>query len=501
MKIKNKVSILFLVVGFLISAYFHFANINQKFIVGEDEIEGARIAVNSLLGFENPKFFGVIFLSSQPPLRALINIPFILIFGVKEWAIRFPHALFGFLTLPLLFFIAKELWGEREAIFTVIFYAVSGINSLNRLSLGWGLFIFLIILSFYALLKLLSSQKKIWLVLGTSSLILAFFTAIEAILFFIPFVGYLLLKRKYKSSLFTGVLFFLASFIYFFLWSFFPYLASRLGYLDFSFYKAGNIFHIFQRLSHVGAFNLWEIIRQYISYNSFVGFCFLLFCLIFSLFFRKKIKLGMVFHFFILHFLVWTFFFKNIMQHPMLDFPFLTLLAAPGFIYLFKTSKKVLKPFLCILFLLVTFSMAWYNYTFFIKDKGLDYEEIGIKTAGWYIRKNANQRDEFLSDESFGSRELSFYTGISESKTYLQDSKIRFFLIADPESNLGRLAKENLFLSVIVRVKGKDKILIYEKEARKEKPLVLDNEIYEGLFDQEYSYWRKRLSPTVLTFL
>src|SRR4030042_6585632 len=49
----------------------------------------------------------------KPALYSYIDIPFIAILGLTETATRLPSALFGTLTIPLLYYLVKELFPKE----------------------------------------------------------------------------------------------------------------------------------------------------------------------------------------------------------------------------------------------------------------------------------------------------------------------------------------------------------------------------------------------------
>ncbi len=67
------------------------------------------------------------FADYRAPLQTYLMIPSIAIFGLNEFAVRFPSAIFGSLAIILLFFLAKALFPKQEkvAIFASLFLAIS----------------------------------------------------------------------------------------------------------------------------------------------------------------------------------------------------------------------------------------------------------------------------------------------------------------------------------------------------------------------------------------
>ncbi|NES82023.1 MAG: phospholipid carrier-dependent glycosyltransferase [Moorea sp. SIO2B7] len=58
-------------------------------------------------------------------LYIFISVPFIKIFGLNEFGARFPAALIGILTIPILYYLAKEFFNQRVALIAALFLAIS----------------------------------------------------------------------------------------------------------------------------------------------------------------------------------------------------------------------------------------------------------------------------------------------------------------------------------------------------------------------------------------
>ena len=58
-------------------------------------------------------------------LFAFITIPFIKIFGLNEFAARFPAAFIGILTVLVLYYLVKECFGQKIALVAALFLAIS----------------------------------------------------------------------------------------------------------------------------------------------------------------------------------------------------------------------------------------------------------------------------------------------------------------------------------------------------------------------------------------
>lgn len=62
----------------------------------------------------------------KPPLYMYLSVPSVAIFGLNEFSARLPSAVFGFLTVPLIYFLAKILLKrESIALLSMLFFSIS----------------------------------------------------------------------------------------------------------------------------------------------------------------------------------------------------------------------------------------------------------------------------------------------------------------------------------------------------------------------------------------
>lgn len=105
------------------------------------------------------------------PLYMYLSMPFISIFGLNEFAIRFPSALLGSLTVLIVFLLAKEIFKNKNiASFSAFLLAMSPWGILpSRQVIQSTPAVFFLSLGFLLLLKGLSG-KKIMTILGAISI-------------------------------------------------------------------------------------------------------------------------------------------------------------------------------------------------------------------------------------------------------------------------------------------------------------------------------------------
>ncbi|MCL5019222.1 MAG: glycosyltransferase family 39 protein, partial [Patescibacteria group bacterium] len=138
---------------------------------------------------EYGKFLPIIFKSFgdyKPGLYVYLTVPSIAIFGLNEFSTRLPAAIFGSLTVLLIYFFIKEAFfltkekdrkfSETIALTTAILLAISPWH-LNFSRGAWEvtIMIFLLVLGFYLILKFLNTKKPAFFVFSIVVLILSLF--------------------------------------------------------------------------------------------------------------------------------------------------------------------------------------------------------------------------------------------------------------------------------------------------------------------------------------
>ena len=162
---KNKIDI-FVICLFLIFSPLFFYNLDGTSLVDFDEAWYAEIARNILV-HRQPfllSFNGVPYWDHPPLGFILIAISF-LIFGINEFAARFPSALLGFLSVILLYFIGKNLFNRIVGIGAGLML-LSSVWFIFRSRSGNfdTVFLFFYLLTFYSALKVKNSKNWIYLV-------------------------------------------------------------------------------------------------------------------------------------------------------------------------------------------------------------------------------------------------------------------------------------------------------------------------------------------------
>lgn len=139
----------------------------------------------------------------KPPLYMYLNIPTVAIFGLTPFAARLPSALFGFLTVPAIYFLAKWLFkGQNKnlsksvPIVSAFLLSISPWHlQFSRVGFEATVGLFLAVAAITAFLYGLSSKK--WLIASAFTLALSAYSY-HSERIFVPllFIGALLIWKK-----------------------------------------------------------------------------------------------------------------------------------------------------------------------------------------------------------------------------------------------------------------------------------------------------------------
>ncbi len=110
----------------------------------------------------------------KPPLYTYLTIPSVAIFGLNEFAVRFPSALFGVLTVIVTFFLVRELFGKNMALTASLFLAISPWHlQFSRVAFEANLALFFFILGIWSFLK--GTKEGKFLLLSSLALVASFY--------------------------------------------------------------------------------------------------------------------------------------------------------------------------------------------------------------------------------------------------------------------------------------------------------------------------------------
>ncbi|MDP3998011.1 MAG: glycosyltransferase family 39 protein [bacterium] len=147
----------------------------------------------------------------RPPLYTYLTVPSIAIFGLNEFAVRFPSAIVGVLTVIAAFFLGKKLF--RNTIIGILSALILALNpwhiGMSRVGIESNLSVFLVTLGVLFFLKGKGNPKLFFLSLLFFTLSLYAYTAN---LLFTPFIFlsliliYRPLGQKSKKTFFAAVI-------------------------------------------------------------------------------------------------------------------------------------------------------------------------------------------------------------------------------------------------------------------------------------------------------
>ncbi len=226
-------------------------------------------------GAKYPLFFRA-FGEYKNPIQIYATVPFIALFGLNEFSVRFTSAIFGTLTIIAIYFLTKKLLtktvakqsaNKMIALFAALFLAISPWHiHFSRTSLeGQTAFVFFTILGLYCFLK--SQKNKKLLFLSTITFVLAIYSYFPARIF-IPIFGFSILVLYIKFFLQNKKLTLLNFILLVFLLT--PLIQHSLSPSGFSRWNQVNIFS--QKLKDETIYK--HILNNYLSHFS-LDFLFL----------------------------------------------------------------------------------------------------------------------------------------------------------------------------------------------------------------------------------
>lgn len=522
-----------------LSLFFHLYNLGYGEF-SNDETIAATYTIYFLHGFIKPVYWGSLLIFPHPPLRILVNIPFVLLCGASETVMRLPHALFGGLATVPLYLSGRALYGHKTAILAGLMYAVSGTSAINSEAQGVGIYLFFVLLTFYFVINFVTTDHQQYegryILLASVSLILATYTYLEAVVFIFP-VAYMVFQKKRELTLKhpsirnAGIIYIAGLMTYFLIWSIMPTIAHNLGYINNP--SAGNLEHILERASGLFAFNVRLITVQYMQYNSIFMVLLLMVGIVAGgIFLRSTQSFQMNLLYVLPHLIVWTFLLKNIVFHVMYDFPLIALLAAAGLIALLdwlKTHNPALKQAVLVSGVVFIALSGWHHYLAHNQDvipfsrEYLVFGETtnrphrtGAKTAGYYIRKHSYDVTDqiFVYDNVLNA---NYYAGRLDKnhsiREGLADASIQTmadlkeaiakspnwpnvsFLVMNKDNHLiWDYATQNYLLEAVITEKGQPEKYIFNARKTADNdtlPLTMAAEQYDPQYDQEYTDWRQ----------
>lgn len=126
----------------------------------------------------------------------LLIVPFLTIFGIKVQSAVLPCVIFGALSVVLLYELTKDLLNMRAALFASVFFLFSSHWAMSTVLMSDVPALFFMLLSIYAFVKYINTQKPFFIYLFYSALGFACLIRYLSILVLIILGVYLIFNRK-----------------------------------------------------------------------------------------------------------------------------------------------------------------------------------------------------------------------------------------------------------------------------------------------------------------
>ncbi|NIO20371.1 MAG: phospholipid carrier-dependent glycosyltransferase [Candidatus Aenigmarchaeota archaeon] len=197
-KKKEKIIIWLIVIVSILRILSVFTISNNDLIY--DEATHMNIARGLLEGIDYGYMNGEYSEAQRPPLQPLILIPFFALFGISEFVARSVSAIFGVLSIVVVYFLGKRLYNREVGLYSSFILAVNPMHWFySSKALVEGILIFFIILFLYVFYS--SFKDKRYLVPAgflLSIIFLTKYTGGAVAIFFILFI--LIWKRDLLKS-------------------------------------------------------------------------------------------------------------------------------------------------------------------------------------------------------------------------------------------------------------------------------------------------------------
>ena len=382
----------------------------------------------------------------------LLIVPFLFLFGINVQSAVLPCAIFGSLSVVLLYELTKDLLDRRAALFASAFFLFSSHWSMSTVLMSDAPALFFMLLSIYAFVKYLHTQKSLFIYLFYSALGFACLIRYLSLLVPIILVVYLVFRRKThilgKKEVWWGMPIFLVilspQIIYNYVYFKHPlqtgyhtlhegsYHGLKLFSLKY-FYTSGlrrPPYQIIEYLKYIIAgfgtpvfpfaiYGLWNWIKQ-----------------------RKHQLLSLIIPWLAVPVMALSFYFGPQLRYIILSFPALFVLAGQGFSSIYDTSiirnEKVKKLFvsLLVIILLLPTMIFWFD----MNQKRETNRRCQREVFHW-IRQNSEQDDIIISFKEpsyeYHSRRkvYGFDRSIEELEKILSAHSRSFFVVHETWRN------------------------------------------------------------------
>jgi len=391
MKILNKnKSFLILIFLILIGFFYRIYGLNFNYSFWNDE-ENVAVFARAILQRGYPVLDNGYSTGLYKWLQYWLSAGSVKIFGLDEFAIRFPSVIFGILTIFIIYLLGKDLFNKKVGLISAFLLTFLKIEILwSRQARPYQGLQFFYLLGAFFLYKLVQSKKINWKY----------------------FLGFLISGILASLMHGLGIFLFLFGFIYIIYnrlefvrkkWRWF--LVTFLIFISFTFFLRDRILWPLERFNE---FNNFYYYRVFLTHN-YLSISFLTFLAIFWLGFKKVYKKFSLFLIFLgLQILIISFFLPQpFIRYFYIVFPFLILLSS-FFIYKLSTffrNKPISNLFLILFILLFIFSLKNKlvfspQPTYSLNEDMQEIPEVDYKKIYSFIAKklNENQDAVFISN-------------------------------------------------------------------------------------------------------
>jgi len=215
--LKSKIHLMFLTAIFILGAFLRFYHLGQSppgFYVDEAAIGYNAYSILKTGKDEYGKTFPIFFRSFgdyKIPLYIYLSVLPIKLFGLSIFSARFISALFGSLTLLVVYFLVKELFlkkGDRLGLLAMFIFAVSPLPILfSRMALEVSLALFWLLLALFLQLKSFAKKSDLLLILSVLAYALSAYSyhterfLAPAVLFFVSLILFWQYRLDWKNCL------------------------------------------------------------------------------------------------------------------------------------------------------------------------------------------------------------------------------------------------------------------------------------------------------------
>lgn len=147
----------------------------------------------------------------HPPLYYSLMHFWIQLCGISEAALRLPSAVFGIITIPLVFAVARRISDEATALLATLLFAVSGFSiGVAQEARSYTMATFMLLLTTYLLLRVLGDPRRIEIAALAVCASLSMYTHYFALLLFPVWMTVAIRDRNKRSAfgLVVGLLLF-----------------------------------------------------------------------------------------------------------------------------------------------------------------------------------------------------------------------------------------------------------------------------------------------------